>query len=119
MKNRTLFRIQNAAGRGPWKPGFSVKWVDPDRNSNGPDVITDFGIGVMFECQLRHAMGFHMGCACKDLDQLKRWFNRSERTKLKEFGYEIVKFTPDFLIAESDWQVIFANKRPLADLMKP
>ncbi len=29
-----LIRLQDVEGRGPWKPGFSMQWMDKD----GPDL---------------------------------------------------------------------------------
>ena len=36
--------------------------------------------------------------------------------RLKRFGYEIVNFEPDLIIAETITQVLFANKKPLREL---
>ena len=39
-----IYRVQDAQGRGPWKPGFSHRWVEdrPD-HYNLPPWFVEFG----------------------------------------------------------------------------
>jgi hypothetical protein len=55
-----------------------------------------------------------MGCGCRTLDQLFKWFTPTERVRLHALGYRIVTMWVDRIIAESPNQVVFARRKPLA-----
>lgn len=94
-----VFRVQDNAGRGPWKPGFSHKWVEdrPDHD-NLPPWFVEFG-----RVDRRAITGMTTGSACMTLEQLRRWFNPSEYAKLCKLGYRAVRLDASVL-AESSVQ---------------
>lgn len=106
-----VFRVQDREGRGPWKPGFSDRWVE-DRTDEEFAALCPFPLGVMLS--LRAAAGRrHMGYACETLDQLRRWFRPGEYQTLLRFGYRAVKLDVDNVLARSDSQCCFVRSRPL------
>ena len=39
-----IFRVQDAEGRGPWKPGFSSQWMDEARPEWLPPIYDELNI---------------------------------------------------------------------------
>lgn len=104
-----VFRVQDAEGRGPWRPGFSHKWVE-DR----PD--EEFAALIPWPLQfgeLPFDPRMHAGCGCQSLSQLRRWFTESEYRTLLGLGYRAVKMTPERILAASDIQCVFERVIPL------
>lgn len=104
-----VFRIQDADGRGPWKPGFSHKWVEPrDDHAYLLPWYEEFGRvdGLM-------VAGEWGGCGCETLKQLRRWFTESEYRKLKDLGYSAVKMKVHRNLAMSKKQLVFTRMKPL------
>ncbi len=117
-----IYRIQDKKGRGPWKPGFSTKWVEyrPDHENLPPWTIE------FINKPIRNSDGKILlykekafGCGCITIKQLKRWFSESEYKTLLKFGYRSVEIKPSRIIAESDIQCIFATKKLLKNIGKP
>jgi hypothetical protein len=106
---RTVFRVQAADGRGPWRPGLSRFWADDQRTYFPTDVISAFGITWKEEIPY----GWHAGCACSTLDKLLEWFTPLEQRRLESMGYMPVTLMADRIIRENDEQVIFARRDPL------
>lgn len=106
-----VYRVQDKDGRGPWKPGFSDRWVeDRDDHDNLPPFMYEFVNA------LDHAIiGMVFGCGCRTLVQLQRWFTPTEYATLKELGYECVKMEVGRILAESDIQCVFERNKPLRD----
>lgn len=108
---RHIFRMQDKDGRGPFKPGFTIKWNEGREDmASLPPFYCEFpsfnaGTDVMAD--------EYCGCACASLKKLRRWFTKTEYTRLKKLGYRAVKLKADRIIHESDIQIIFARKRPL------
>lgn len=110
---KRLYRIQDGEGRGPFRPGFSETWLDAHKPGY-EDLLPwfeEFGWHIVDECK---ASGLHVGSACRTLDQLYLWFTRSERRRLQRYGYDVVTIIPDRIFAESENQVVFGCKTPLA-----
>lgn len=105
-----VFRVQHADGRGPWRPGFSNLWVDHDKNTCGlPSILEDPPISRAL-AGFNPQPGFHYGCGCRTLDQLRRWFSRREYTLLtQQYGFHAVQLRQVSIIAESDVQALFAS----------
>jgi len=105
----TIYRIQDLNGRGPFKPGFSQKWVQsrPDHENLIP-YFEQFG-----PVHERILIGAYSGCGCQTLNQLRRWFSKKEYRKLKKFGYHAVKIDANRIIAKSDIQCVFVRAIPL------
>lgn len=105
-----VFRIQDAEGRGPWRPGFSHRWVEdrPDHANLHP-WMAEFG-----PVHLRALVGEHFGCGCMTAEQLRRWFTPSEYSTLLRYGYRCVLVDADRVLAFSDIQCVFTRAKPLA-----
>jgi hypothetical protein len=111
MKMEKVFRIQDREGRGPWKPGFSHKWVvnRPD-HKNLISWYEEFG-----PVHESIPSFYHIGTACTSLKQLRRWFTRREYKALLGFGYSAVCMHVDEIIKRSDIQCLVVSKRPLIE----
>jgi hypothetical protein len=57
--------------------------------------------------------GMYLGCGCKTITQLRRWFTESEYKKLSSLGYQSVRMQVGRLLAESDIQLVFERACPL------
>lgn len=108
-----LYRVQDQAGRGPWRPGFSRQWVEPsDEAGRLMETLMDL---LPFEAIQMLPEHLHYGCACRTKASLLAWFLPPEIRRLQAFGYRIVRMQVDAVLAESQWQVFFARRRPLAE----
>lgn len=112
---QAIYRVQNKKGRGPYIPGFSDMWSDPDRQdlTERPAFYTEFKskqIRLLHEARRK---GLYVGCGFRTLEQLRRWFSDAELTRLKLFGFRPVKINVDHVLAESDRQLVFSRKKPL------
>ena len=105
-----ILRIQDAEGRGPYRPGMSQHWVDDHGPPPPPPIFVEFGADIVNRCGPDECMG----CGFRTLDQLHKWFTKSELRKMKALGYQLVVLWVDRIIAESPHQVVFARKKPLA-----
>jgi len=92
-----IYRIQDKQGRGPFKPGFSDKWLEdrddwdalkPWYDEMGP--VHRLGIA-----------GMSMGIGCRSLDQLRRWFSAGEYLTLLRHGYQAVGMNAGRILGES------------------
>lgn len=117
MNSDFIYRVQDSLGRGPWKPGFSHKWVE-DRPESEFEALVPWPLqfkGVMS----RRIIGMHMGCGCKIIEQLRRWFTPKEYKTLQGFGYAAVKMEAGRILAESDIQCVFERAKPLNESVEP
>lgn len=104
----TVYRIQDKDGRGPFKPGFSKEWViDRPDLDNLPPWFIEFG-----RLDKQVLSGETSGSACRDTEQLRRWFTKPEYKKLKKLGYKAVKMEVNRIIAESDIQCFIGRAKP-------
>ncbi len=107
----TIYRIQDAAGRGPWKPGFSDKWVADRLESEYAKLVPwIYEVGPV---HLDAIFGAHVGCGCRSLEQLRLWFLPVEYKKLLEFGYKAVQMSAGRILGESEIQCVFERASPL------
>jgi hypothetical protein len=104
-----VYRVQDAEGRGPYRPGMSSRWVDKNDELPPPDWITEFGAAIMKD---RRPDEF-VGCGVRDLDQLSKWFSPTEMPRLRALGYRLVAMNIDRILAQSTNQIVFARTRPL------
>ena len=112
--SRKLFRVQDHHGRGPYRPGFSRQWADDDGPDNPPWWV-ELGLSLQQGLAKCRADRFG-GSAFSSMAQLERWFTPTERTRLDGHGFHIVRFRPDYIIAETPTQVLFEQNTPLAGL---
>ena len=103
-----VYRVQDAEGRGPWRPGFSHKWVR-DR-ADQANLIPWY---KQFQRIITVREGEYVGCACRTQNQLRRWFTVDEYTTLLGYGYQAVKIDVQSIFDESEIQLVFRRKRPL------
>lgn len=105
-----VFRWQDAEGRGPYRPGMSRYWADEDQQASNPPMFIEFGADVV-----RHGRpGEAMGCGFRSPEQMHRWFTRDEQDRMRLLGYRFGAMKVDRIVAESDRQVVFARRQPLA-----
>jgi hypothetical protein len=103
-----VYRVQCKEGRGPFKPGFSHRWVDPDVNiQNKPTIMEDFGWDFMSKC----TPGAQAGCAFQNLSDLRRWFSGDELIKLYDLGYRVCEITVDRIVMKSSTQMLVESKK--------
>lgn len=111
----TVYRIQDADGRGPWKPGFSQHW-STDKPAEVYEklqpIMTDFP-------NLSVNTNRHIGVGCTSLEQLRMWIWKIEYERLLQHGYQCVKIRADRIAAQSDIQCVFESAQPLKDVGKP
>jgi len=113
-----VYRVQDAEGRGPWRPGFSRLWVrDRDDHDNLRPWVEQFGMEII--PRTGWPFGKHFGCACRTLDQLRRWFTAEEYATLQAYGYQAVSMEVQRVLAESDIQLVFQRARPLRAGVEP
>lgn len=112
-----IYRVQDPDGRGPWKPGFSHRWAE-DRPKEEYEALVPWP--VQFGNVLRHSIvGMSLGCGCRSLEQLRRWFTPKEYATLRSFGYCAVKMETGRILAESDIQCVFERAMPLREGVEP
>ena len=113
MTTTKIYRVQATDGRGPWRPGFSHKWIEADASAGR---LTETVMDLMPIEQIRALPDDqHYGCGCRSLDVLLSWFTPRERVLLFILGYRIVELQVDAVLAESSSQVFFSRQRPLTE----
>lgn len=112
-----LIRMQDAEGRGPWRPGFSSKWLD--QNSAVPLPPSGFEeVPNLSEIvSAAHERGQHVGFALRK-SKLSAWFNRAELHRLRRLGFFLVDCADCDVLVETQWQALVGSKRPLRALCK-
>lgn len=117
MSNKvTVYRIQDGQGRGPFKPGFSHRWVvgRPDHDNLRPWAEE---VGVAFLA--RASKNYHFACGCQTTEHLQRWFTKEEYATLLRFGYRAVKIEADAILAETKTQLVFECQHPFHLVAEP
>lgn len=111
MSAGTVVRIQDPQGRGPWRPGFSHVWVE-DRPDH--DLLLPWWQEMGW---VNHKATPHMyiGCGCRTVEQLRRWFTPGEYRTLLLYGYRAVTLEVGRILGESEIQVVFERARPLRE----
>lgn len=114
MSDRWIYRVQDATGRGPWRPGFSSSWISRDDSAPNlpPTILEEFpNCGELVAQAHRERM--HTGCGARGVLGLSRWFLDDEAERLKGHGYFLVRCHAVKVLAESRHQVLFASRNPL------
>jgi len=113
-----VYRVQDAEGRGPFRPGFSHWWVEerPDHDNLVP-WMQQFGYDAI--PRTGWPFGKHFGCACRTLEQLRRWFTASEYATLQRLGFQAVSMDVARVLHESEIQLLFQRAKPLCADFSP
>lgn len=109
-----VYRVQDAEGRGPWRPGLSRHWCDAEFGEGVealPTCFDEFGHDFLAR---RMLPGEHFGCAVRRLRDIKRWVSETERARLRGMGFVVVSIRPDRVLVESKNQLVFASRTPLS-----
>lgn len=108
------YRIQDKSGRGPWRPGFSHRWIDPDKDDTlCPPMMVDFPQWLPQVAKAQKAGYMHFGCCVEGIAGLHRWFTPLELDRLQSLGFDLVDAEPLTPIAVSPSQIIGASRLPL------
>lgn len=110
-----IYRVQDSVGRGPYRPGFSHRWTDPDGPECPPWWIE---IGESLENAMLRMddPALHYGCGFDTLDQLHDWFTGREIRRLDRLGFKLVAFVPHRIVARTPRQVVFGHNSRLASI---
>lgn len=106
----TVYRVHDAEGRGPWRPGFSRTWVE-DRPDHANLKPWPMEFGTAFMRRIRPTD--HCGVGCLTIEGLRRWFTPSEWATLRLHGYRAVIIHGARVLAHSDIQAVFTIDHPL------
>ena len=104
-----VYRVQDASGRGPYRPGFSLSWTDPGHEARNPSIMAEFGQDIGD----RIRPGHHAGCGFHSLNDLEAWFSEAERERLAAFGFRVVALDGCRVVARGVLQVVFSRAKPL------
>ena len=112
MSDSAVCRIQDADGRGPYKPGFSHLWSERE---GGPlPIYLAFPDVIDRAHKIVSKRGGAVGCAFRTLEQASAWFSPTEVLTLAKLGYSLVWIQPEEVLAENDDQLVFWTRIPLA-----
>ena len=110
----SIVRIQDAEGRGPWRPGFSHMWVRDDTPMKHGAIYAEMpGFGMLVD--LAHQRGEHIGCAVR-AGRLHEWFSPGDLRRLRDYGFSLVDASRCRVIAETHSQVVIGSQKPLRKL---
>lgn len=105
-----VYRVQDATGRGPWRPGLSRLWLE-ETAPVGRLSESVFDLVTLEEIRAVRDR-YHIGSACRSLDALWEWFTPLESARLAALGFHPVQMRADVVIAESRWQLVIGRDRP-------
>jgi hypothetical protein len=111
-----VYRVQDAKGRGPFKPGFSTCWLDPVLAPGRAD-LPPWGEEFGWDALERLAQPYekHFGSAVASLDMLDLWFTDSERRRLAYLGYNAACVPHARVLARSEHQLLIASRFPFTE----
>jgi hypothetical protein len=109
----TAYRVQADDGRGPWRPGWSHVWSDPDISPERASLLAPWSTTLMLAIAEQIKPGEYCGYGCLDLATLAHWFTPAERRRLKHIGFRPVLIDVARILRQSDSQVFFARNSPL------
>jgi hypothetical protein len=109
LRGGRVFRVQDALGRGPYRPGFSHVWSDVGHGLRNPSIFDDFGHDIAKKMR----PGRYYGCAFGSIECARKWFSTAESKLLEMLSYQLVSMRFDEVIGESPRQLIIARNVPL------
>lgn len=110
----TVYRMQDRSGRGPYRPGSTVRWADWDHDDRNRSFWEEFGPEAQWLNVPRD--GMVMGAGFRSVEQAFRWFHPTERRRLFILGYRMVRIQVDRIVAESPNQLLFLRRKPLREV---
>lgn len=108
MKLVTVFRIQDANGRGPFRPGLTTVWLDPDRTFFPPAIMDEFNVRKA----LKKKGNFHIATATATQTILRKWFSRTEYDRLRALGYKAYEVPGCGILDRSKIQMLVCREFP-------
>lgn len=105
MESVSVYRVQDARGRGPWKPGMSARWVSEEAVRPFADIES------MLRAIRRAGDDEHVGCGCRTLEDLRRWFTPGEYDRLRLLGYQCVRLHGCRVLQERESEVVIGRRR--------
>lgn len=113
--NPLVCRVQDAEGRGPYRPGFSHVWSERE---TGPVTAMEAFPEVLKTChKLIREHGGAVGCAFRNVEQAREWFTFNEILTLARYGYTLCWIQPDEILAENDEQCVIWTAKPLRSVV--
>lgn len=112
-----LLRVQDRSGRGPFQPGWSHTWTDPERSDFPPPIFEDFQ-NLPRLIAYAKSKNLHIGCAARAGPTFRLWFSDTEIARLRSYGFHLANATPCRVIAESYNQALFVSAQPLKNLRR-
>lgn len=111
----TRYRIQDASGRGPWQPGFSHRWIDPNKDDYlCPPMMVEFPDWRRQVSRIPWAI--HVGCCVDGMAGVHRWFTPIEIDRLRGLGFRLVDASGLTPICIGRSQIIGGSRFPLSFL---
>ncbi len=101
-----VYRIQDKQGRGPFSPGFTMKWLEQDKSL--PPYFVEF---PDLDLNAETRPNDFVGCACLCLMQLRKWFTPSEYRTLTKLGFKVVRLEVDKILRRSENQCVFSRAK--------
>jgi hypothetical protein len=109
----TVYRVQDASGRGPWRPGFSHRWIEAEAPAGR---LTESLLDLLTPAQVwALPRSHHYGAGCRRLADLGAWFLPAERARLRALGFWPVQVSAEVVVIESSWQIFVGRVRPFAE----
>lgn len=114
-----IYRVQDADGRGPWRPGFSTTWMDGGGRSGPPAIWQELGVDDFHALvTFGHRKGYNLGCAMRGLAGIRLWFSKTEILRLRDFGFDIHDASAMTILHETPNQMLVAARHALRKLPK-
>lgn len=111
----TRYRIQDASGRGPWRPGFLHRWIDPEKDIRlCPPMMVEFPDWQKRLAQ--HPWAIDVGCCVDGMAGVHRWFTPVEIDRLRGLGFRLVDASGLTPICIGRSQIIGGSRFPLSFL---
>lgn len=101
-----VYRIQDKQGRGPFRSGLTMKWLEKDKNL--PPYYFEF---PDLDLHAETNPNDFVGCACLHMEQLRKWFTPNEYQTLAKLGFKAVRLEVDQILRQSENQCVFSRAK--------
>lgn len=114
-----VYRMQDADGRGPWRPGLGHLWSD-----QGSTIHLDHSFQPFNPQSVQNALKAsptlrYFGFGCRTVDALRDWFTPKELDTLLGMGFRAVELEAERMLLENRRQLLFARSKPLTVDARP